>query len=492
MFLVRFLTAEIAWKRLKSQHFIEEDIRLLQLQDQGNGFSTIRYGGYWQSPSRYYPDIPYQVDWIYIVNLDSDKFLVSIIDYGTRVFCLKNIPRWLFESSSATTVENTWIGNDYRILIDPVYRLHLAASCRPAEPDPALVALYQSCTPQLRPLHFIPGKETFPVRKYLRLLLLKHFFKTHQATFGDVNNFKHSFFIRVFHLLAYVIVNLARSAVEVGFQHVTSQNTPAHCETEKNGIIDPGCQPPATTEYWIDGVLVILERDISTMENLQAAIGKAIQITNASGCSPTRGTIPSAVICSLSAIVLVYIRGNEISHTSNLHFFPHHTIYNEDEAETDGVLALLDIFYRPSPPAEPQSFPGPYKHLPTEICQNIFFYACPSTRSALGASCRVFRDISHDYGVRIGDYYFQRQSEENGGSAFIGSVDGFVHRNSVRVRATCTRRTVVYLVADIYYDHHRAILCMPDSQVLRPVLPLASGEEDKEFPPKLRVPLSAH
>lgn len=76
----------------------------------------------------------------------------------------------------------------------------------------------------------------------------------------------------------------------------------------------PSWEPPKTAKYWVDGVLVILDNDITTTGNLHAAIGKAVQITNDRSSSSTCKVTTSAIILSIAAIVLVTIQGDSVSH----------------------------------------------------------------------------------------------------------------------------------------------------------------------------------
>lgn len=284
------------------------------------------------------------------------------------------------------------------------------------------------------------------------------FYNENRGLFHDVQT-RHAFANHTFRELAYSIINLARSTVEVGLL----------CDNGYNKPEEYGWQP-TSLEHWIDDILVVLDTNISTMENLHAAIGKAIKLTNARASSKAVSTAPSAIICSLSAIVLVYIRGDEISHTPNMYFFPWHAKWYDDTAVSDGVLALFDIFYRPPSPNEPQSYPGPIKYLPTEICQHIYSYACPLTRIALEASCRLFRGIANDHGLYLGGCYFQKRSEENGSTTFVGEVS--------RHPSTPTRRTLVYL--DTQHDPrpvYWAVMRMPNSLVVKLVLPSLQARE---------------
>lgn len=355
--------------------------------------------------------------------------------------------------------------------------MHLPPSARPTEPDPAHITEYESCSTQLLPSRLFPGVDTFPVRKHLRLVLLRLFYRRHISRFLHANHNRDVSAVRDLYELVFTIINLARSTVEFRLQRDAGDSTPAESRHNRSLPKYLSAELPANPEYWIDDILVIVERDISTAENLHAAIGKAVLLTSA---RTSRPTTPSAIICSLSAIVLVYISGTAVSHTANLNFFPQFLCRIDDTIDSTGVLALLDTFYRPTLPAVPQSYPWPYHHhLPTEICQAIFHHASPATRTALESSCRLFRGISHDHGVRVGQCYFQKGSRDKGDPAFGGEIYG-TENNVVygagkgvwgkkAASAAYTRRTVVYLAAAgrTAMGGYWPALVMPDGRVVR-------------------------
>lgn len=479
-----------AWKSLKTQHFLEEDIRLLT-SPKPTGLDSKVYSG--TTLDQFLDDAP-SARWLYIIDLEQDTFLVSMPRYWTRVFCLQNLPRSLFESAvSLSPGAGHCVEDDYRVFLNPVARIHLAPSDRPAEPDPVLITEYRSRAVELLPCRSFPGVETFPVRKNLRLVLLRQFYRTHVSQFCHVNQSRDATSVGNLSEFIFTIVNLARSTVEFRLQRDRNDSTPAESNRNRSVTRCLYDDLPTTSEYWMDGILVVLEPDISTAENLHAAIGKALLQTGTRGRRPT--STPSAIICSLSAIVLVYIRGTAVSHTANLNFFPQYLCCIDDTIDSTGVLALLDTFYRPPQLAAPQSFPAPFKHLPTEICQQIFYHACPATRTALESSCRLFRGIAHDHGVRIGECYFQARLPENSDPAFVGEIYG-TENNVVygadkgvwgkrAARAVYTRRTVVYLavgpraVGPVYWP----VLVMPNAEVVRLDLrPLEAKERRATMP----------
>lgn len=486
----------VAWKRLKIIHFAEEDTRLLSLPVSNK--ST--YGGYIWKPTRHFPICPPQAKWIYIIDLDNDILRVFLADFASRMLDLRNLPRWLFECAAPSSHGPCRIDDGKHVFMDPLPRAHLPPSNVSAQPDRTALDYYHRCTPKLRPVHKFPGLEMFDVRMHFRLALLTIFYNGLLEMFHAIKHQRSPRVTDNFHTLAYSIINLARSSVEVRLLYNKGYSTAT--ESTRGRRVDPRdpyAPLPSASECWIEDVLVVLDQDISTKENLHAAIGRAIQRTRAGANSsaehttPTDQTRPTAIICSLTALVLVYIRGGEVSHTPNLEFFPQYSTHDADSVASDGVFALFDIFYRPSQLAEPRAFPRRYKHLPTEICQLIFAHACPSTRNALESSCRLFHGISHDHGLRVADCYLQKRSYEGGTTSFVG--ESYVIPGKVWGKAGATypggrarydpqagkytSRTIVHLVPgqSRFGPVYRTFLMMPDSSIVKLQMPLLEAKE---------------
>lgn len=451
------------------------------------------FGGYTCKPNEAFPQRPPNTKWVYTIDLHAKTFRVSLEGYANRIFRLDNPPRSLFESTTAAPRESS-VRKDIQVFIDPVARAHLPSFDHSASADPALLAFYQTCASKLCEIPPFPDVDSLSVQIQLRLVLLTEFYNEHKSGFHCVNHSRSSFVASVFPRLVHDIIDLTRSSVEVRFMQRRVQTALIHprhtpvAESESDGW------PDALNEYWIDGVLLILELDISTMENLHAAIGRAIQLINTRPTTVNLSTefttpIPSAVICSLTSIVLVYINGEEITHTGNLELFPQHSPCLTETVASDGILALIQTFFRPSQLSAPRVFPARHNQLPTEIMQLIFSFAAPATRSALVASCRLFRAISLYHGVRIGDCYLQRRSPEHGSSAFVGecyalkgywlSPRGTQTRGTYRVFGRYTTHTVInFAPRERWKDQgYFTILIQPDWGIVKLERQLCEAKE---------------
>lgn len=380
--LNRPLIFNIDWRALKIEYHTEEDLRRIPMPISYQN----SWGRYIEKPTPHFSTIPPGVKWAYVIDLDKDIFRVLLVRYSSRIFRLDNIPRWLFQSAAVPSPGSRCIGDGKHIFLDPVDRGHLPLLEVSAEPDQAFLALYHSLGPKLCAPPSSPGADAFPIRQQFRLVFLMTFYNGRLAMFRHAGYQRSLFTMQLFYSLAYTGINLTRSRVGVRLVHnqwyigLSKRRRLVAKITRYN-------QLPSTPESWMDGVLVVLEPDLSTEQNHHAAIGKVIQLTSARASSHVADdTRLTAIIWSLSAIVLVYIRGNEVTYTPNLESFPLQNRHQVDTVASDGVFALFDIFYRPTRLADPVFFPNPYNHyLPTEICQNIFSRACPATRAALEA-----------------------------------------------------------------------------------------------------------
>lgn len=468
---------------MKIQLFLEDNSNLVDTNSQSRldlepYACENEVAGYLRRPVTTFSSPPAIVNWMYIIDLDEDKFYVSIPRYGTRVFCLRNIPRWLFVPSSKGATGENLTSQNCTIFIDPVNRLHLGNPHPQENYGQTLIGIYQNCTPRVQPFGSLPGTETFSVRKYLRLYLLQLFFKTYQKTFARVNGNSGSDYTYEFNQLVYGIVNLASSSASVIYEHDNRYSATGEWVHYRTLIKRPSWDPAPTEEFWVGNILVVPEMHMATRESLQAAIGKAIHLTGI--CNDSSTNQVTAIIISLHSIVFVYIRGKVVSHTKNIRLFPHNVTHRRGEVETDGILGLLDVFYRPSPSPVPHSFPNnTTNHLPTEICQDIFRYANSSTKRALESTCRIFRAISQDYGPRIGEWALLKRSEKDGSTAFIAAADAGVRLFSGRPRRTPPRSAIVFITKGKYPFRpvYRAVLHLPGTGKLELDLPLLGINE---------------
>lgn len=413
------LTFKIAWKCSKIQHFVEEDLRLLPLPMT----NETTCGGYTQKPTRHFPTLLPQAKWVYITDVDNNIFRLFFVNYASRMFRLNNIPRWLF--NCATVPSLGLLSTDYpkhddgkHVFLDPVPSVYLPPSDISAQPDPTYLAHYHRCAPTLEPPYDFPSTDASSVRAQFRLVLLTIFHNEQLELFQLVKTHRSPFSELKFHELTYSMINLTRSRVDVHLVPDKGYSTPAEAWRRRNANSRLNAAQLATTDCWIDGVLVILDPDISTTENLHAAIGKAIQLSSTR--TPAEPTRPTAIISSLTSLVLVYNRDGKISHTPNMALTPPHNNRPLDTVAGPGIAALFSIFYHPILPAAPISLTRP--HLPFELCQNIFVHACPATRSALAASCRLFRAVAYDHGLRAVDFYLQKRAVNCGRTTFEGEV----------------------------------------------------------------------
>lgn len=270
--------------------------------------------------------------------------------------------------------------------------------------------------------------------------------------------------------ILYGIVNLFSSGLEAQFPIDHRYNSTAQWEQYKDRDQRAPLMwvaPPA--EYWIGDILVVPEAAMTTAENLHAAIGKAVQVINArkAATSMPCGVSPPttrALIISLYSLVVVDIRENQLTHTTTMPLLArYHT-------KTNGILALLDILFTPSPAPFPQSFPA----LPVEICQTIFRHATADTRRCLEGTGRLFRGIAYDYGPRISKWNLQALCPAGSGYFFMAVADRGVHSIDGSMKDVPARRRQVYISTGMceFRPINRVVLRKPDGGTIELQLPL--------------------
>lgn len=271
-----------AWRTSRISHFDAEDFRLAGLHRSDE--PTL--GGYIEEPNRDFPERPPGARWMYVIDLQYETRYVSLEDCSSRMFCLDNLPWWLFESAAAVPLGLYTIEHEKQLFIAPVSVVYLLSFEFSQVPGMVLLAHCESYASKLCHLPRFPGVEVFPVRMYLRLILITHFHNEHVQLFRSVNNVQGPMSMEVFRWLLYCIVKLSRSRVEVCFRKDDELDDPPDHTYIVNKWDESYAALYAMPQNWVDGLPIVLERDISTTENLHAAIGKAIQLSTASGRTP--------------------------------------------------------------------------------------------------------------------------------------------------------------------------------------------------------------
>lgn len=420
-----------------------------------DGRSDNPFHGYIVKPKLRFPTEQARwVQWIYVVDLDSDTLSVGIPFYMRRVFKLQNIPRSLFDPQPSPSGEISQL-EPYRVLLDAVPRAHLAGISVPVEPDAALIELYWSYSPQIEPLPTPPGLAGLPVRKYLRLCLARIFADGHMMLLETIHSRQvipgstpvssgqwADTVDHRFRQMVYGIVNIMSSCVEVQFK--TGRRYLSTADWRRNWQGDqqsPTIWPFPPAEYWIGDILIVPALEMTTTENLHAALGKAIQLvhTRINEQGPTSNNDPPqtirAVIVSLCTVVMADICGAKLTHTPNM------PLLTRDKHVTSGLCALLEILYTPAPRPLATSVPP----LPVELWQKVYSLADDKIKLNLAVTSRLFRGIAYDYGPRIGEWSLQRPCPLEAGLAFSAAADRGVHVIGRKVRQVPARSEVVYV-----------------------------------------------
>lgn len=415
------------------------------------------------------------VQWIYVVDLDSDTLSVGLPYDTRRVFHLRDIPRSLFDPQLSPSGEISQMGQ-YRVLVDAVPRAHLAGISVPVEPDTALIELYQSYSSRTELLPPPPNLATLPVRKYFRLCLAAIFSRNQFTAFKTIRDGKttrgstmESSAQTCFRQMVYGMVNIMSSGVEAQFKIDRGYRPTAEWGLDRpHDQESPLMWPTPPAEYWIGDILIIPAMEMTTSENLQAAIGKAIQLINTRTTEPgltgdnDRQQSIRAVIVSLSAVVVVDIWGAQLTQTP---IMPLLARYHD---VTPGLCALLEILYTPAPrPLATSVYP-----LPVELWQRVYSFAEQDIKSKLGATSRLFRGIAYDYGLRIGEWALQRPRPSEEGLACVAAADRTMQTIGWKVRDLPARNAVVYVSTFHTRPIYRIVLMRPTGEALELQMPL--------------------
>lgn len=366
--------------------------------------------------------------WVYVIDLDQNVFRVEGCGEGyeikTQYFHLDNIPRSLFvmnEAGGEVPEDQIGIFPVMTASKDTIPAHHWADTHCTTKPNPELLVLYQTLKPE-QTLSIQPAAHV-PVTRRLQLQMIsafvEYFLRSFQDTFPSPT---HSHFVD--RQLSYAILCMARGAA----MKFNSTSTPYKLVLGKVDwrIRTPTWEPPATDNYWLGGILIVIVEDIYCHSAFPAAIAKAVSL------APTTSDT-TAVLFSVHSIIVVQIhpteQGPEVSYSKTLPLFnidAEEDPFSKEMLEaledlgfkTPGMLALLDLFSARAPaPPSPQVWPF---DLPTEICEMIFRCAEPDVQCALEQTCRLFRVIATQY-PRIGEYILIKCSGEDEFIAYHGS-----------------------------------------------------------------------
>lgn len=406
--------------------------------------------GYSRMPSRECPVNDLFIEWIYVIDLDLDVFRVSDTNINNpdepgmnRYFRIDNIPRDFFLRE---TVETT--GWRYPVMSDLVPDEHFADHLGAIpEPEPTLLALYQSFSPRPVFSFSIPSGDRNSPWDRLQLELLGEFVQYFIYSFSDSWPSRTSSPF-VFRQLAYAVLSLA-SSDGMKFHYTTAKHA-LHANDLDAELCTPSWDPPDDDTYWLGDVLIVLNQHLSTTANgspsptTQASIAHAVQLA---GAKPT-----IAVIFSVRWILLVHIApGEPITHSVALPLLaldPTAEPFSEESLAgletggyaTPGFLALIDLFRMY--PHVPRFRALSSAIFPAELCRMVFRYADEDTQTALEETCRMFRAIAAEY-PRIGGRTLAKWGPEDslefGGPQNYGWEVGVWGRDKLRLNMPVVR-----------------------------------------------------
>lgn len=389
-----------AWKAEKIKHF-ESEAKKTEPEpgdDDSSSWGTID-----TKPTSDEPHGDLHLEWVYIVDLDNDSFIIRNGSGCRREFKLQNLPCSVFEEH----------GDKQQPFIMPVALKHLYTAPVLDHNSDDLARFTKFAPHRLtveapEESHFEAGHVLDPW-KPLSQLFLEQFLERYITFFKELNAPENttvfastglsskSYQVYQYKQLAYGILNLCDAAGRIKFRRRRLPHPSC-------GTADPPTwDPPEKNILWISDVLVILEARLAVEEFLHAAIGKAIDLIRRSRVR-TDGIHGKAVIFSIQGLVIVDIKysdnntnGPVITYSDTLRVITPseckwYRCFGGMRAEpTPGLAALIDIFARQS---ESYSLPA---RLPNEICTQIYNLCDLATRKSMAESCRAFRALVNAY-----------------------------------------------------------------------------------------------
>lgn len=433
-----------AWIIQKIEHFKGEEKTLKRTPNYSHpqqsferceGDEPRPWGAYDRKPCYDEPVGDVHIQWIYIVDLDNNSFVVRSGTGWNREFKLENPPRSLFEHDGESEIFIMPISLRYLYGAAPVIGHDLNGLARFTEFAPRKYVVEVP-----KESHFDAGI-ILDAWKPLSQLLLQNFLERYLGCFKNLAKAKNtSIFASTgldgktatayqFKQLAYGILNLCDPVGRIKFR---PKHRVAHSPVVPSV---PPWECPDGNIMWMGNVLIILEARINVEEFLHAAIGKAIDHVRRSHVR-IGGIYGTAVIFSIQALVIVNIKyPDDNAGKPSITFSQTLPVITPSECSwtrcfgglhaqpTEGLAALIDVFARHS-----ESYLLPHG-LPVEICDEIYQLCDLETRGALARSCRAFRAILDPY-PRI-DGWDLIHTWNHGNVGFVARQNGSLEKSVV-------------------------------------------------------------
>lgn len=362
------------WKRGKIEYFRAEEDRLDGYRQRSPSPDTDRnYWGYSERPSIVKPSIAGRDAWTYIIDLDTDTFIVQAFHIASRTFRLDMIPVSMFAE----------VSDPSQLMVLPVSQRHMNTSF---DFDSVFVELYKTTQPGLHSFTF-PTHYSNLVHRQLRRFLMQNFMRHYDEIIHHVNadSQANTYTVRQ---LVYGLLNLCDPSVRLVFEHV-SNSTGYQSITGSGKFAIPSWEPPTSSEYILRSVIIVLEPRMSILEFLQAAIGRAVSMAE------THRECRNALIVSIDSVVVVtFTRSGAVdlavSHTDTLLFCPRLLYSSSTNDHSRGINAVAAVFANNM--HEPDRITPPA--LPAELWEEVFLHSTVSSQDAISRTCRFFRAIS--------------------------------------------------------------------------------------------------
>lgn len=324
---------------------------------------------------------------MYIIDLDTDTLIVKVFHIASRTFRLNMIPVSMFAQ----------VSDPAQLMVVPISECHMPTSYTY---DSKYVAVYNRTQPTLHDFTY-PAHQSNLVPTQLRRILMQNFLRHYYELIVHANDDTQANAYS-FRQLLYGLLNLCDHSTRLVFEHVPD-STSYQCLNESGRFTVPSWEFPASSEYILRSVIIVLEPRMAILEFLQAAIGRAISMAE------TRPGCRNALIVSIDSIVVVTFTRNadddlSVSYTDTLLFCAYMAYCSSNDTPSRGMTAATAVFASNTHEARRPAPPG----LPAELWQEVFLQSTASSQDALSRTCRFFSGISDRF-PRFDRWTLERQ-----------------------------------------------------------------------------------
>ncbi|TDL17235.1 hypothetical protein BD410DRAFT_901579 [Rickenella mellea] len=450
------------WLKNKREFFDAEKLRLSELEfdssSDADETEAAAYG-YCQRPSTWMPGSPGSTHWVYIIDLDGEKFVVNML----VKFPLADIPRG--EDGNAwikyLEVDRDGFGNRH-IKPSTPYQYAVIRSISPPEPSPSGLDQYSKLKPKALARSEWTSQDLNP-SQLLSLHAAEGLIMLHYYSFSTLAmNTPESQTFQTFALglLSTAAEGLMWIAPEPYID--SERNSDRLLPTFTSWVATKGVERRNACFYWFRDVLVWLASDLDHEANRKAAVGLAvakIQEHNLDYCI--------ALVFSVRHVIVVKFSGGVVYESELIEVLDAIPDVLWRKRLANGMrplvhfLRLRDYAVAAAKPNVPSSSNG--NSFPTDILLYILQCADNDTYEQFRKLSKQWRDICRRQ-PRVGPYTIIRRdgdifcAREKGGSDVRLKLFWRIHQNCAPCNTTITENFEVFIRPQVdtrYWPNYR-------------------------------------